>query len=55
VQWPTGNTTIATWGVPNGNASMNMSSDWYGDIWFDCVGELDFAEYRTDCNFFLTQ
>lgn len=49
VEWPSGNVTTATWGKPT---NPNSSDSWKGDIWFDCLGELDFASSRADCNFF---
>ena len=54
VQWPSGNATIATWGKRDANTSSDMLDSWNGDIWFDCIGELDFAESRADCNFYLS-
>lgn len=55
VTWPSGNTTIATWGKRNSKTPKNMDPNWIGDIWFDCLGELDFAESRADCNFYLSE
>lgn len=55
VTWPSGNTTIATWGKRDSQTSANMDPNWIGDIWFDCLGELDFAESRADCNFYLSE
>jgi hypothetical protein len=54
VQWPSGNATIATWGKRDANTSSDMLDSWNGDIWFDCIGELDFAQSRADCNFYLS-
>ena len=54
VQWPSGNVTTATWGKPDTNTSSDMSDSWNGDIWFDCIGELGFAESRADCNFYFS-
>lgn len=54
VQWPSGNVTTATWGKRDANTSSDMSDSWNGDIWFDCIGELDFAQSRADCNFYLS-
>lgn len=51
VVWPSGNVTTATWGKPD---NPNSSDSWKGDIWFDCLGELDFATSRADCNFFFS-
>lgn len=52
VTWPSGNTTIATWGKRDESTPKNMDPNWNGDIWFDCVGEADFAQSRADCNFY---
>lgn len=52
VTWPSGNTTIATWGKRDEKTSKDIDSNWNGDIWFDCLGEVDFAESRADCNFY---
>ena len=54
VQWPSGNVTTATWGKRDANTSSDMSDSWNGDIWFDCIGELDFAQSRADCNFYFS-
>ena len=54
VQWESGNVTTATWGKRDANTSSDMSDSWNGDIWFDCIGELSFAESRADCNFYLS-
>ena len=53
VVWPSGNTTIATWGKRDKNTEKDVDPNWKGDIWFDCLGELDYAESRADCNFYL--
>lgn len=52
VTWPSGNTTIATWGKRDEKTSKDIDPNWRGDIWFDCLGEVDFAESRADCNFY---
>ena len=53
VQWPSGSVTTATWGKRDSNTSSDMIDSWNGDIWFDCIGELSFAQSRADCNFYL--
>lgn len=55
VTWPSGNTTIAAWGKRDAQTGSNMDPSWMGDIWFDCIGELDFAESRADCDFYLVK
>ena len=54
VTWPSGNVTIASWGKRDDQTPSSMDPSWIGDIWFDCLGELDFAESRADCNFYLS-
>lgn len=39
-------------GVNVMKTSKDIDSNWNGDIWFDCLGEVDFAESRADCNFY---
>jgi hypothetical protein len=53
VTWPSGNQTTATWGKRNSKTPSNMDPSWKGDIWFDCLDEVDFASSRADCNFYL--
>ena len=53
VTWPSGRSTTATWGKRDSTTSSDMDPSWQGDIWFDCIGETDFAESRADCNFYL--
>lgn len=53
VTWPSGNQTTATWGKRNSKTLSNMDPSWKGDIWFDCLDEVDFATSRADCNFYL--
>lgn len=53
VYWPSGNSTIATWGKRSSTTPSNMDPNWKGDILFDCIGEVDFAESNADCNFYL--
>lgn len=55
VTWPSGNTSVATWGKRDENTSKDVDPDWIGDIWFDCLGEVDFASSRADCNFYLAK
>jgi hypothetical protein len=54
VTWQSGNVTTATWGKRDASTGNDMDPNWNGDIWFDCIGELDFAESRADCNFYLS-
>ena len=51
VAWADGSLTSASWGFRDSNTSSDMSSDWLGDIWFDCVGHLDGADSRASCDF----
>lgn len=53
VTWPSGNQTTATWGKRDAQTPSNMDPSWKGDIWFDCLDEVDFATSRADCNFYL--
>jgi hypothetical protein len=53
VTWPSGNQTTATWGKRDAQTPSNMDPSWNGDIWFDCLDEVDFATSRADCNFYL--
>lgn len=55
VTWPSGNQTTATWGKRNAKTPSNMDPSWQGDIWFDCLDEVDFASSRADCNFYLSK
>jgi hypothetical protein len=55
VTWPSGTVNTATWGKRDANTSKKMSATWNGDIWFDCIGELDFAQSRADCDFYLSK
>ena len=52
VTWPSGTKNIATWGKRDSETPGNMDPSWNGDIWFDCLGEVDFAESRADCDFY---
>jgi hypothetical protein len=55
VTWPSGNQTTATWGKRSAKTPSNMDPSWKGDIWFDCLDEVDFASSRADCNFYLSK
>ena len=55
VTWPSGSINTATWGKRDANTSSDMDPSWNGDIWFDCLGELDFATSRADCNFYYSK
>ena len=52
VTWPTGTVNMATWGKRDANTPSDMDPSWNGDIWFDCIDELDFAQSRADCDFY---
>lgn len=53
VTWPSGTVNTATWGKRDSNTPSDMDPNWMGDIWFDCLGEVDFAQSRADCDFYI--
>ena len=55
ITWPSGTITTATWGKRDANTPSDIDASWIGDIWFDCLGELEFAQSRADCNFYLVR
>jgi hypothetical protein len=55
ITWPNGDVNTATWGRRDANTSNDMSAEWNGDIWLECVGYLKWATSRAECNFFLAK